>query len=79
MNPKYTPGQTVYLSGANANLIEEAVVLKYSGGFYTIRFTKRSGGTRVREGRLYASRTDAERALPNRPDAVDDGPLWRAV
>lgn len=55
MQPKYSPGQTGYLSGANADLIEEAVVLKCSGGFYTIRFTKRKGGTRVREGRLCAT------------------------
>ena len=61
---KYSPGQTVYLSGANASLIEEAVVLKYTSGFYTIRYTNRSGGTRVREGRLFASRADAEAAIP---------------
>ena len=64
MTPKYSPGQTVYLSGANASLIEEAVVVKHAGGFCTIRFTKRSGGTRIREGRLYATREEAERALP---------------
>ena len=32
-------------------------------GFVTIRFTERSGGTRVRENRLYATKEDAERVI----------------
>ncbi|MBE6465013.1 MAG: hypothetical protein E7003_06810 [Eggerthellaceae bacterium] len=59
MQSKYSPGQTVYLSGANKGLIEEAMVLKYASGFYTIRYTKRKGGTRVRI-RLYPTMADAE-------------------
>ena len=37
MNGKYQPGQKVFLTGGNKNLIKEATVLKYTGGFYTIR------------------------------------------
>ena len=33
MNGKYQPGQTVFLTGGNKNLIKEATVLKYTGGF----------------------------------------------
>ena len=44
------------------NWIKEAKVLKYSGGFYTIKWTDSDGGTRVRESRLYASKEEAESA-----------------
>ena len=40
MNGKYQPGQKVFLTGGNKNLIKEATVLKYAGGFYTIRFDR---------------------------------------
>ena len=32
-------------------------------GFVTIRFTERSGGTRVRENRLYSTREEADAAI----------------
>lgn len=38
MNCKYQPGQKAFLTGGNKNLIKETTVLKYTGGFYTIRF-----------------------------------------
>jgi len=34
MNGKYQPGQKVFLTGGNKNLIKEATVLKYTGGFF---------------------------------------------
>ena len=58
MEGKYKPGQYVYLSAANKGLVREAMVLKYSGGFYTIRFTG-GGGTRVRENRLFLTLEEA--------------------
>ena len=45
---KFQVGQTVYLI-SSVNWIKEATVLKYSGGFYTIKWTDSDGGTRVRE------------------------------
>ena len=33
MNGKYQPGQKVFLTGSRADLIREATVLKYTGGF----------------------------------------------
>ena len=65
MNGKYQPGQKVFLTGGNKNLIKEATVLKYTGGFYTIRFNN-GGGVKVRESRIYPSREEAEAAILNR-------------
>ena len=65
MNGKYQPGQKVFLTGGNKNLIREATVLKYTGGFNTIRFNN-GGGVRVREFRIYPSREEAEAAILNR-------------
>ncbi len=65
MNGKYQPGQLVFLTGGNTHLIKEATVLKYSGGFYTIRFSE-GGGIRVRESRIYPSRKEAEDAILNK-------------
>jgi hypothetical protein len=65
MDGKYLPGQKVFLTGGNKNLIKEATVLKYTGGFYTIRFNN-GGGVKVRESRIYPSREEAEAAILNR-------------
>ena len=65
MNGKYQPGQIVFLTGGNKNLIKEATVLKYAGGFHTIRF-ENGGGVKVRESRIYPTREEAEAAILNR-------------
>ena len=65
MNGKYQPGQKVFLTGGNKNLIKEATVLKYTGGFYTIRFNN-GGGVKVRESRICSSREEAKAAILNR-------------
>ena len=44
---------------------KEATVLKYTGGFYTIRF-ENGGGVNVRESRIYPTRKEAEQAILNR-------------
>ncbi len=62
MEAKFKQGDTVYLIGNN-RFIEEAVVVMTIAGFVTIRFTERSGGTRVRENRLYSTREEAEAAI----------------
>ena len=62
MEKKYKPGDTVYLI-SSARFIEEATVVMTVSGFVTIRSTKRGGGTRVRENRLYATRIEAEAAI----------------
>ena len=65
MNGKYQPGQKVFLTGGNTHLIKEAAVLKYTGGFYTIRF-ENGGGVKVRESRIYPTREEAEAVILNR-------------
>ena len=65
MNGKYLPGQKIFLTGGNKNLIKEAAVLKYTGGFYTIRF-ENGGGVKVRESRIFPSREEADVAILNR-------------
>ena len=65
MNGKYQLGQKVFLTGGNKNLIKEATVLKYTGGFYTIRFNN-GGGVKVRESGICPSREEAEAAILNR-------------
>lgn len=62
MEKNFKPGDTVYLI-SNARFIEEATVVMTVSGFVTIRFTKREGGTRVRENRLYATLSEAETAI----------------
>lgn len=62
METKYKAGDTVYII-SSARFIEEATVVMTISGFVTIRFTKRGGGTRVRENRLYATREEAEAAI----------------
>lgn len=59
MDPKFLRGDTVYLI-SNGHIIEEATVVMNVAGFVTIRFTERSGGTRVRENRFYRTREEAE-------------------
>ena len=62
MESKFKQGDTVYLIGNN-HFIEEAVVVMTIAGFVTIRFSEQSGGTHVRENRLYSTREEAEAAI----------------
>ena len=55
MAGRYKTGDKVYIISAG-RVIEEVRVLKYAGGFYTIRFPS-GGGSKLRENRLFL--TDA--------------------
>ena len=70
MKAKYQEGQKVFLTGARPDLIEEATVVRYTGGMYTIRF-KNGGGIRVREDRIYPTRKDAEEAINRRRSGME--------
>ncbi|MCH4020018.1 MAG: hypothetical protein LKE61_03995 [Erysipelotrichaceae bacterium] len=63
---KYPVGNLVYIIQSK-RYIREAKVLHYSSGFYTIRFTDSSGGTKLRESRIYGSKDDAQKVV----DAAD--------
>lgn len=59
---KYNPGDTAFLIESNC-IIWEVKILKFSGGFYTIRYTEQPTGIKVLEHRLYAVRDDAEMSM----------------
>ena len=59
---KLEAGQGVYII-ANGNRTETAVITNYTAGFYTLRFCDRSGGTRLKEHRLFSTRKEAENAI----------------
>lgn len=59
---KFNVGYTVYLVESN-RMIREVLIVKYAGGFYTIRFKDSGGGIKVREHRLYVSKEEAESAI----------------
>lgn len=62
MAVKFKAGDTVYLIEAN-RIVREVTIIKFAGGFYTIRFKDTGGGIKVRETRLYASQEEAEIAM----------------
>ena len=59
MANKYQPGDTVYIV-SSVRWIKEAKVLKYAGGFYTLKFTDTGGGIKVRESRLFPTEEAAK-------------------
>ena len=59
---KFNKGDRVFVPVSNS-FVREAEVLSFSGGFYTIRFINREGGTRVRESRLFPTRAEAEASI----------------
>ena len=61
MQQKFKLHQIVYMIAAGKQ-IKEMVVMKYAGGFYTVRYRDTGGGLRVRESRLYATKAEAEKA-----------------
>lgn len=62
VKPKYSIGDTVYFV-SNSIFIKKAEVIRTGGGFCTIRFIEESGGTRVRENKLYASEWEAKNVV----------------
>ena len=60
---KFNVNDTAYIVVSN-RVIREVKVLSYSGGFYTIKFVKGNGGIRLRENRLFITREEAEKSLP---------------
>ena len=65
MRQKFRIGDGAFLVESNRT-IREVKIIKYSGGMYTVKFTERDGGLKVRESRLYASREDAEKVIPKK-------------
>ena len=62
MIKELTAEPTAYIISAG-NRIEPVTIIKYSGGFYTVRYVNREGGTRLKEHRLFAYKEEAEQEL----------------
>ena len=62
MANKYKPGDTVYIV-SSVKWIKEAKVLRYAGGFYTLKFTDTGGGIKVRESRIFPTKEAAEASV----------------
>lgn len=48
---------------SNSIFIKKVEIIRRSGGFCTIRFLEESGGTRVRENKLYSSEWEAKKIV----------------
>ena len=59
---KYNPGDKAYIIESGLT-VREVIVLRAAGGMYTLRFTDTGGGVKLREGRLFPSREDAENCI----------------
>ena len=57
---KFNPGDRVYII-ESSHFIVEVEIVKYSGGFYLIKYPKQNGGYKVRESRLYKTKEEAEK------------------
>ena len=73
MAKKFNPGDTAFLVESN-RIIREVRILKFGGGFYTIRFADSDGGIKVKEHRLFASKEEAEESLPRKKPARSNWP-----
>lgn len=60
--PKFNIGDKAYII-ENAIFIKEAIIIKVSGGFYTIKPKGTSGAYRVKESRLFATEEEANENL----------------
>jgi len=60
----FKTGSTVFLIESN-RLIREVTVVRRTGDLYVVRFKDSNGGIQVRGTRLYPTREDAERTVPN--------------
>ncbi len=68
MNGKYQAGETVFIVAAG-NRVIEASVLRYTGGFYTLRLPE-GGGLRLKEHRLFATREEAQEFALGRTQGI---------
>ena len=59
MAARFKEGDTAYIVESNM-IVREVKIAKFSGGLYLIRFPDSSGGIKVRESRLFATKADAE-------------------
>lgn len=73
MTKKFNPGDTAFLVESN-RIIREVRVLKFGGGFYTIRFADSDGGIKVKEHRLFSTKEETEESLLRKKTARSNWP-----
>ena len=56
---KFNPGDKAWIMESTIFVVEVEIV-KYSGGFYLIKYPKKSGGYKVSESRLYKTGAEAK-------------------
>lgn len=54
-------GEIVYIL-SNGHIVEEAIIIKISCGFYTLKFTNRAGGIKLKAHRLFKTKSQAQLA-----------------
>jgi len=59
---KYDPGDVAYIV-ESGHIIREVKVIRVSGGMYTLRFADTGGGVKLREGRVFPTKEDAENSI----------------
>ena len=62
---RFKSGDIAYIV-ENGLYIREVKIRTISGGFATLVFTDREGGTRLRESRLFPTKEAAEATLPKK-------------
>ena len=67
-NHKYNAGDTAFIVESQ-RIIREVRIISRGGGFYTMKFVDAdgSGGIRLRENRLFATKEEAENSIHKAP------------
>lgn len=60
----FKEGSTAFIVESN-RLIREVTIVRRTGDLYVVRFTDSNGGIQVRGTRLYSTKEDAEKTIPN--------------
>ena len=68
---KYRINQIVYIV-QSCREIRQMKVIKYSNGFYTLRFLDTGGGIRLRESRIFATEGEAKKHVKFVSNSADE-------
>lgn len=60
----FKEGTSVFIIESN-RLVREVVIVKRTGNLYVIKFADNNGGIQVRGSRLFSTRDEAEKSVPN--------------
>lgn len=60
----FKEGTSAFIVESN-RLIREVTIKRRMGDFYIVKFVDSNGGIQLRSNRLFATREDAEKTIPN--------------